>query len=309
MKSPKQTIFAYGDLVQFYKRTFTIFYWQCYLPTSINLKVSKFSLILNRHVFLYSLINLIAYAWCLHIYYCQTYQSTHRHRVLQMFATLYIFPIWIAFSSIFLSFDNFKKMWFEFMCLDDLILKRLNHKNNYQKFQRSIVIKVIFCLSVLILCGIFKSNAENTLLPFRESTYVMKITRLYIELHAIFVICLYQFMYKMFCKYINFAHHLRRSNLVFLCFDRIDMSLKYYKEIHYKFWLISCELNHIFGITLMTFCCQTSIEVTVAVCHVFNSWEDYYTNEYLKLISRRFSKHSFLRSQRKKLLQSNILDL
>lgn len=286
MKSLKQTIFAYGDLVRFYKRIFTIFHWQCYLPPSIDLKVSKLSFALNRHVFLYSLITFVSYAWCLHIYYCQTFQHySKRRKILQMFATMYVFPIWIAISSIFLSFDNFKKMWFEFMCLDDLIWKRLNHKNDYRKFQRSVVIKMIFCLLVLIACGIFKSNAENVLLPFRKSTYALKLTRIYIELHAIFVLSLYQYAYEMFCKYINFAHHLHRSNLVFLCIERIDVKLKYYKEIHYKFWIISCELNNIFGITLMTFCCQTSIEVTVAVCHVFSSWEEYYTNDYLKLIS------------------------
>lgn len=301
MKSLKQTIFAYEDLMRFYKRIFVIFYWQCYLPASIDLKISKLSCALNRHVFLYSLINFITYAWCLHIHYCQTYQHLHRSEVLQMISTLlYIFPIWMAFSSIFLSFDNFKKIWFEFMCLDDLILKRLNHKNNYQKYQRSIIVKIIFCLSVLLLCGILKSNAENKLILFRKTTFVFKIIRIYIELHAIFVISLHQYMYKMFCKYINFAYHLHRSNLLFLCIDNIDINMKYYKEIHYKFWTISCELNHIFGITVMTFCCQTSIEVTVAVCHVFSAWEQYYSHEYLKLISSY--KNSLLCIQKKNTL-------
>lgn len=304
MKSLKETIFGYGDLMQFYRRIFSIFHWQCYLPPSIDLKVSKLSFALNRHVFLYSLLNLIGYAWCLHIYYCKAYQHLHRYQLLQMFSTLYVFPIWIAFSSIFLSFDNFKRIWFEFMCLDNLILKRLNHKNSYHKFQRSIVTKMIFCLAVLILCGILKSSAENKLFPFQEFTYVLKLTRLYIELHAIFVISLHQYMYQLFCKYINFAHHLRRSNLIFLCIEQIDTSLKYYKEIHYKFWSISCELNTIFGITLMTFCCQTSIEVTVAVCHVFSAWEQYYTNEYLKILSSVFHSIAVCVVPKKELLQS-----
>lgn len=293
MRSLKETIFGYDDLIQFYKRIFSVFYWQCFLPPSLDLKVSKLSFALNRHVFLYSLINLMFYAWCLHIYYCRTYQNSHRFESLQIFSSLYIFPVWIAFSSIFLTFDSYKAIWFDFMYLDNLILKRLNHRNNYQKYRREVVIKMGVCLLVLLLCGILKSSAENKLFPFQEITYVLKITRLYIELHAIFVIGLHQYMYKLFCKYINFAHHLRRSNLVFFCIEDVDTSLKYYKEIHYKFWTISCELNNIFGITLMTFCCQTSIEVTIAVCHVFSFWEEYYTFEYLKLISNVFRSAAF----------------
>lgn len=293
MKCFKSKIFSYEDLIRFYRRIFAIFYWQCYLPASIDSKISKLSCALNRHVFLYALLNFISYVWCLHTYYCQSLQHSHRHGVLRMISTMYAFPVWVAASSIILSFDNFKKIWFDLMCLDDLILKRLSHKNNYHKFRRSILIKIIFFSLMMICCGVLKSIAENEFIPFRESTYLLKLVRIYIELHAIFVISLHHYMYKMFCKYINFAYHLHQSNLVFLHIESIDMNIKYYKEIHYKFWQIACELNNIFGITIMTFCCQTSIEAIISVCHVFASWDEYYVNEYSKIISKEFSSIVF----------------
>lgn len=285
MKILKLTIFTYKDLIRFYKRIFSIFYWQCFLPTSVDSKISKLSCALNRHILLYSLVNLIFYACCLHIYNCPTFRYLKRSEILSMFSTMYAFPIWIVISSIFLSLDNFKKIWFDLTYLNDLILKRLNHKNNYHKFRRSIIIKIIVCLLLLILCGILILYADNERLPFCGRILSLKLVRIYIELHAIFVIDLHHHMYKMFCKYINFAYHLHRSHLVFSHIKSIDMHMKYYKEIHYKFWQISCELSNIFGITIMTFCLQTSIDVINPMYHVFIFWDVYYKHEYMKLIS------------------------
>lgn len=285
MKILNQTIFAYDELIRFYKRVFAIFYWQCYLPTSIDLKISKLSRALNRHILLFSLINFLLYMWCLHIHYCETLQNTNRTEIFNMYPALYAFPVSIAVFVALMSFDNFKKMGFELMCLDSLILKRLNHKNDYRKFRRSVVMKIGLCLSILLCCGIQKLNSDNKLLPFNEMTAALKCIRIYVELHAMFVISLYQYMYKMFCKYINFAYHVHRSHVVFLYAKSIEMNLRYYKEIHYKFWCISCELNHIFGIIIMTFCCQTSMEFIASVCHVFSNWDEYYGRKHLRILS------------------------
>lgn len=275
-------------MIGFYRRIFAIFYWQCFLPASIDSIVSKLSRALNRHILLYSLINFLSYIWCLHIHYCQTYRNTsNRSEIFNMFIALYAFPIWIATSFTLTSFENFKKIWFDLFCLNNLLLKRLNHKTNYKTFQRSVVFKIIICLITLFSCGILKSNAENELLPFHRSTYALKLVRIYIELHAMFVISLHQYMYGMFCKYINFAYHLHRSNLVFLHANDIGLNLRHYKEIHYKLWAISCELNRIFGIIILTFCCQTSIEFIVSICHMFSNWDAYYTQDFLKLSSIR----------------------
>lgn len=262
----------------FYKRIFGIFYWPSSLfPVSIDQNLTRISHFLKKYTFVYLVVAFILFTWALLFSHCN-----RRHNnigdIPEIILTVKIFTSIEHFSPFFFYFENFKNFWFELNNLDALILKRLKHKTYYRQFKCSFVMCSVVCallLSVFFVVESVYSVQKRT--TVQKGIVLFRWILLYAELHVIFAINLFQYGYNMFGKYIKFAHHLRQSNVIFTNVNGIDRNIRCYKEIHYKFWIISCDMNTVFGISVAIFCFDAFIDCTRSICSLFLIWEKYDT--------------------------------
>lgn len=287
MVNTKQlNIYTYDDLLQFYKRIFGIFYGQRHLSAPIDRKISKLSHFFNKNSLQFSLIYSLCMSWTLHWCYCQTKSGIPLS--INLFIILKSFATTISVLSLLFRFEDVKKLWTNLKCLDRLIYKRLNYANDYLKFKRSFIFgPVLFPLLLLIasICAAIVNPLSKT----QRTAILFRLIQFYIELHVIFVIGLFQYIYKMFGKSINFACHFRRLNLTIENVNRMDTMIKHYKEIHYKIWIVSQAVNNIFGTSVVAVSLQTFIEATRFLCYVFYRWEKYHADDIFKLTSKHFN--------------------
>lgn len=282
VETKQSIIYPYENLLQFYKRIFGIFYSQSHLPASIDQKITKLSHFLNRHIFMFSLVYSMCMSLILHWSYCHSkagiWIRTSLFMILNSFATS------ISILSFLFHFENVKNFWTELKYLDRLIHKRLNYTINYFKFKRSFLVRsVVFPLLMLIfsMCAAIKdpiSDKQMTDISFRFIQF-------YVEIHVIFIIGLFQYIYKMFGKSIDFPCKFRRLNFNVKNINRIDAKIRYYKQIHYKIWIISHEVNNIFGISVIAFSLQSFFETTRFLCYVFHRWDGHRDEDLFSLTS------------------------
>lgn len=275
--SKRSNIYAFEDLLEFFKGYFAIFYRQSHLSPPIDRKIFKFTNFLNKNILLFSLIYFICFAWTLHFCYCHSKTvniqlSTHIFLVLNTFATS------ISMISLLFHYKNVRKLWFELKCLDRLIFKRLNHPINYLKFKRSFLFGPVLVPSLILGFSMYATirNSQSIAL---KSIVVCRIAQFYIQLHAIFIISLFQYVYKMFDKSIYSASYFRRLNSTVENINRVDAMIRHYTEIYYKFWLVSREVNRIFGTSVVVFSLETFIDSTRFLCFLFYQWENIFTND------------------------------
>lgn len=274
MKKIKATVYNSSHLIGFYKCCFYIFYWPCNLSASLNQKVSRMSHFSKKLGLFMILLNLIV---SIRILYQSTCDSSDGHVLNFNFEMILILNAWvliILLSSFFSHIDEFKNFWFKLQCLDIQILQRLNHKVDYKKFRNSFLLAIL-CPFLITVASVLRMTflANRTPMSFRILIATMKILHLYIKFHAIFIVDLVRFIYQMFSKYVNFAYHLNRSNLLFPNINSIETNVKYYKEIHYKLWIITCEFNGMFGTSLTLFCFQTFIDIGSALFLIYTYYE------------------------------------
>lgn len=280
--------YTHEHLLRFYKRMFGIFYSQSHLPACIDRKFTKFSQYLNRNSLPFSLIYSVCMSWVLHWSYCQSKKGIWIRTSL--FMILNSFGTSISILSFLFRFENVKFLWLELKCLDRLIYERLNFTINYSEFKRSFVIgTVAFPLLMLILsmCAAIKSPISDK----QKTDISFRFVQFYIEIHVIFVIGLLQHIYKMFVISIGFACQLRRSRSIAKNINRIDATVRHCKEIHYKIWSISHEVNNIFGTSVIAFSLQSFFEATRFLCYVFHRWDDdcHDANDIFSLTSKQFN--------------------
>lgn len=284
VNSKQSNIYTHEDLLQFYKRIFGIFYSQSHLSAPIDRKFSKFSHFLNKNSLQCSLFYSICMSWALHWCYCQMKKGIPIN--INLFIILKSFITSISVLSLLFRFEDVKKLWTHLKCLDRLIYKRLNYTpNDYLKFKHSFIYgPVLFPLTLLIIsiCAAIVNPLTNT----QRTAIVFRFIQFYIELHVIFVISLFQYIYKLFGKSINFACNFRRLNLTIENINRIDTMIRQYKEIHYKIWIVSHEINCIFGTSIVAFSLQTFVEATRFLCYAFYRWEKYHADDIFKLTSK-----------------------
>lgn len=268
MVNAKQSnIYTHKNLLQFYKRIFGIFYSQSHLPASIDRKFIKLSHFLNRNSLTFTLIYSLCVARILHWSYCQSKDGIWIRTSL--FMIFNSFAASISLLSFLFHFEDVKKFWIELRSLNRLIYKRLNYTINYFEFKRSFIIgSVIFPLLLLIcsMCAAIKDPISDK----QKIDILFRIIHFYIEIHVIFIIGLFQYAYKMFGKSMDFSCRFRRSNLTVKNVNRIDTMIRYYKEIHYKIWMVSHEVNNIFGTSIIAFSLQSFFEATRFICFIFH---------------------------------------
>lgn len=286
MNSKHSNTHTHDDLLQFYKRVFGIFYSQSHLPPRIDRKLSTISHFLNRNFLLFELIYVLIFAWSFYLCLCQSINkdNSHSHSTINIVLVLHLFSTAISVISFLFRFEDVKRFWFELKCLDRLIFKRLNYRNNYATFKRSFLFgPLLFPFFVLIisLCMSIMCSLTNN----QKISISFRFVQFYVEIHVIFVIGLFQFIYKMFGKSINFTCHFGLLDSNVAKNNRIDAMIKHYKVIHYQFWIVSNQLNKVFGTSIISFSLQTFIEMTRFFCMVFSSWEVHQVNVNIKLTS------------------------
>lgn len=275
MKIYKPQTIDFIDLMKYYKWIFPIFYWECNLATSIDRNMTRLSLFLKKHAFLYFVINLSLIMCILPASHCSKSNFIVAFLNVEIIIFLNVISIIMVITPSFVYYENFIKLWIELKAIDNLIYKRINHKINYRTFlhtfiQLSAITPTIF-LIYIFLRMIYPSGTITG--QFRLPILLLKFSFLYIEFHAIFIIGIFQFIYKMLGKYAKFAHHLNKSNLVFPNTNTIFDDLKFYKEIHYKLWLISQEINQYFGLSVTAFCGQTFFDSSYSMYFFYHYWE------------------------------------
>lgn len=271
MKLYKPKTVDLNDLMKYYKLIFPIFYWACHLPASIDRRMTRLSFYLKNYIFLCFIMILTFFMCILHISHCGESNFFVAYLNVEIIFFSNILSIFIAISPIFFYYVNFNKLWMEINAMNHLILKRLNHKINYREFLHSFIKSAAFPPTLFLLKILYPTGTIPAQL--RLSVLSVKLAILYIKYHAIFVIGVFFFIYKMFGKYVNFAYHLNQSNLVFSNINNVFDILKFYKEIHYKLWIISQEIDRFFGLSVAIFCGQTFFDVSYSVYFFFHYWE------------------------------------
>lgn len=275
MKLQKQKIIQFDHLMHYYKYIFPIFHWVWHPSAFADRKMAKLSSFLKKHIFLYSLFNLTFISCILPLSHCKETNLHVAHVNIETILVVNSFSIIIVIAPLFLNYDNFNRLWYDITDVNKLILKRLNHRINYREFLRSFIISSACVPAIFLIYGIFKVfyKTGSTSTQYRLPIVLMKIVYLYVEIHAIFVIMLFLYIYQMFGKYVNFAYHVNRSNLIFLHVNNLFDNLKFYKEIHYKLWLTSRELDKFFGLSVAAFCGQTFFDASYSVYFIFHFWD------------------------------------
>lgn len=295
--------YTHEHLLQFYKRIFGFFYGQAHLPASIDRKFNKFSHFLNRNNLTFSMVYSMCMLWILHWSYCQSRKGLWIRTSL--FMILNSFGTSISVLSFLFRFENVKFFWTEMKCLDRLIYKRLHFSVNYFEFRRSFIIgTVVFPLLMLIcsMCVAIKSPISNK----QKTDISIRFVQFYVETHTIFVIGLFQHTYKTFVISIDVACRFRRSKSIAKNANRIDAMIRHSKEIHYKIWLISHEVNNIFGPSIIAFSLQSFFEVTRFLCYIFHRWDDdvHDDDDIFSLTSKHFIVSPLLRIRSKRIGKS-----
>lgn len=275
--------FNYDDFLRFYKRIFGIFYAQSHLPLPIDENISKLSHFLNRNILPFSLIYSTFFAWASHFSYCQPIEGSIEISVI-IFFVLNTVTTSISLLSLVFRFEDVKKLWCELKCLDRLILKRINYTNNYLKFRRSFIVGPVLFPFLMLSCSIC-ATVKSPLDSGQMTAILLQFVHFYVKLHVIFVISLFRYMYKMFSESINFTCDFRRLNSHVANMNRIDAMIRHSKEIHYKFWIVSHEVNNIFGTSVGAFALQTFIDATRFLCYIFYSWENWIQIDNITLTS------------------------
>lgn len=296
MKCFNPPIYDIEHLMQFYKRIFCLFHWQFNLPASVDRKMTQISYFLRKLTFLWLLLNFLICVCIVHSFNCGSRDRKNNDGYFVWFTVVNTWSIVLSLSPLIFQFDNFKNVWFELQCLDILILKRLGHQINYYKFRRSFTLSSIFCALFSIAFVISRLIFIRGFSPswFRILICILRIMQLYIGLHTIFIISLSLFIHKMFSKYVNFAYHLSRSHLLFPNVNTIDQNIRFYKEIHYKIWTITCELSDIFGMSNIVILCQAFFDITHTLFFIFYTWESgYISRTYGTLSSIYTVKNSY----------------
>lgn len=275
MKLKKQKLINFDHMVQYYKRFFPIFHWAWNPSAFADRKMVKLSSFMKKHIFLYSLFNLTFISCILPLSHCKETNLHVAYVNIETILVVNIFSVTIVIAPIFLNYDNFNRFWHNISDVNRLIFKRLNHQINYRVFLRSFIMSNFCIPSIFIIYGILKIfyKTGSTSTQYRLPIVVAKMLHLYIEIHAIFTIGLFLFIYQMFGKYVNFAYHVNRSNLLFPNINNLFESLKSYKEIHYKLWLTSRELDKFFGLSVAVFCGQTFFDASYSVYFIFHFWD------------------------------------
>lgn len=288
-KNYNSSIYSIEHLMQFYKRFFCVFFWLCNLSPSMNHKLNRVSYFLKKFTFIWLLLSFIFFIQFWKIFYCNNADGLGNIAPIEMILLVKIWSILTSISSFLFNFGSFKNLLFEFEYLDKLILKRLNHKTDYFEIRRSFSFIVTIILSFPMLF-FFNEFFCGGLSPtwFTVSMFFVSFTCLYIYFHLIFLINCYLYIYNMFCKYVHFAYQLKQSNLDFPCINNTAKNLRFYKEIHYKLWYISCELNNVFGLQHVAFSFQTVFDITSTMCVVLTEWGDHhsvFTDQALSILS------------------------
>lgn len=283
--------YTYENLLQFYRRIFGIFYSQSHLPASIDRKLTKLSHLLNRNKLAFALIYSICMSRILHWSYCQSKDGIWIRTSL--FMIFNSFAASISLLSFLFRFEGVKNFWLELQCLERLICKHLNYKINYFEFKRSFVVGTVV-LPLLMLIASMCAAIKNPISDKQTTDIFFRFIQFYIEIHVIFVIDLFQYTYKMFGKSIDLACQFRRSNLTAKNINRINATIRHYKEIHYKIWMISHQVNSIFGASVVAFSLQSFFEATRFLCYVFHRWDKHRVGDFINLTSNRFNVVDFV---------------
>lgn len=288
----KQKTIEFNELVNYYKFIFTIFYWECNLSPSLDRKIIKISMFFKKHILLYSLLNIVLIIYILLLSHCRSNDFVAYVNV-ETITVINMFSIFISITPSILHYENFKNLWTELRTVNHQIHELLHHKINFLDFFHSFFLLALpfpFLYSFYLIYAFLRSitNVVNVSSnQFRIIICILKFIQIYIEFHAIFIISLLHFMYKMFAKYVKFAYHLERSNLVFPNVNTTLSNLKYYKEIHYKLWTASRELNTFFGLSVTAFSGQTFFDVSYSIYFMFYYWENEKIS-WMRLISNIF---------------------
>lgn len=274
MKIEMPKTIEFDDLIRNYKLLFPIFYWESNLSPSLNKKMIWLSLFLKKHIFLCSLFNMALILFILPLNYCNETNLQVAYVNIETISMANILTTLIVVSPFLLRYENFSKLWSELGSVYYLINERLNHRINFREFVHSFLISVSsllwICLGYGILKSIFGHGATTN--KFRITIVSLELLKIYIEFHAVYIIRIFQFTYKMLGKYVNFAYHLSRSNLDFPNINNNYDNLKFYKEIHFQLWVISREINKFFGISLATFCAQAFFDALYSIYFIFHYW-------------------------------------
>lgn len=197
-----------------------------------------------------------------------------KHIYLYAFFTVYTLTFLNLLQSALYS-DHLDNLWAEMQSTNDFIMKRLKHKICFRRFLKSYIIICSVCLVVFLVVAIIRihfhrahsSRDIQCILVFWEANF------LYTKLHAIFVIRLFQYIYKLLGKYVNLAYKLNSSNMVFSQLNAIQDNLRFYKEIHCKFWTISDEINNFFGLSFITVACRSFFDVLLSLYFILHNWD------------------------------------
>lgn len=278
----------FNDLIKSYKTIFPIFFLESNLSSSSGRRMARLSSFFKKHIFLFTLFN-VAFVLCILPLIRYSTKNFHvAHINTDTIIVLNIVSTLIAISPFFLHYYNFNNLWFELKSVNEIIHKRLHHKINFQRFLHSFYLSVSSLLSIFIGYALLKSIFAMgiTTIQFRVLIFTLKLIYLYIELHAIFIISLFQYTYEMFGKYVNFAYHLNRSNLVFSNNNNnIYDNLKFYNEIHYRLWTSTHEINQFFGLSIVVFNGQAFFDVSYSIYFMFHYWD----NDYITWLPRTIS--------------------
>lgn len=283
INSKHSNAYTLDDLLHFYKRIFGVFCSHRHIPRRIDQKFAKLSNFLNRNFLLFESTYLLIFAWSLYLCLCQS-MFENISIDINIFLVLHLFSTSMAVISFLFRFEDVKKFWFELKYLDRLIVKRLKYTNNYLKFKRSFIygplLLPFFMLAISLAMSVARPLASN-----HKLAVSFRLVQFYIEIHVIFVIGLFRFLYKRFGKSITFACQSRRLNSNVANINHINAMIKHYKVVHYQFWIVSNRMNKVFGTSMISFSLQTFIEMTRFFCLLFYLWEVHRVYDNIKLTS------------------------
>lgn len=262
----------FDDLMKHYKLIFPFFYWESNLSGSIQIKMIRLSLFLRKHFFLSSLFSFAFILCILPFRNCNDLNEQVAYINVETILVINIVSCLIIIWPYFSHYDDFSRLWTELRSVNNHISKRLHHRINFRDMLPKFYLSFSSLLSICVAYGFSKLIPKPTN-QFQISMVGLKTFSIYFELHALFILSVFHFTYEMLGKFVNFAYHLNRSNLIFPNINNIYGNLKFYKEIHYKLWLTSHEINKFFGFSMAAFTGRAFFDTSYSIYFMFHYWE------------------------------------
>lgn len=151
-------------------------------------------------------------------------------------------------------------------------LKELSHKICFRPFWKRYLANCAIILIVFSLCGALRFSYLSPRIVLRSQIAVVSLQSvvLYIKLHALFIVHLFNYFVKLFIKYICVDHRQRMHNSTGdHIVPPIIFQLRLYQQFHYKLWRMVEAINRFFSFTILILSYHAFADIAYSSYYIF----------------------------------------